>query len=95
MPCDSFAQILTGTPLTNLGTYILGSGERVFSTICNAGSQYSIDLSGLKEIANGLIGGKNFFPDGPDTLLIQIQVASGSPTITQYSLNLFWTEAQA
>lgn len=91
----SFAQVLYGNPLANLGNYVSGSGERVFSTICNAGSQYSIDLSGLKEIANGLIGGKNFYPDGPDTLLIQIQVATGSAAITQYSLNLFWSEAQA
>ena len=92
----SFAQVLTGAPLTALGNYIAGSGERVFSTICNAGSQYSIDLTGLKEIANGLIGGKNFFPDGPDTLLIQIQVPTGAPSpVTQYSLNLFWSEAQA
>jgi hypothetical protein len=92
----SFAQVLVGSPLSTLGSYVAGSGERVFSTICNAGSQYSIDLSGLKEIANGLIGGKNFFPDGPDTLLIQISVPTSSPTpITQYSLNLFWSEAQA
>lgn len=91
----SFAQVLTGTPLNALGTYTAGSGERVFSTICNGNTQYSIDLSSLKEIANGVIGGKNFFPDGPDTLLIQLNVPTGSPTITNYALNLFWSEAQA
>ena len=91
----SFAQIYTGTPLANLGTYVTGSGERVFSTIVNAGSQYSIDLSGLKEICNGVIGGNNFFPDGPDTLLIQLSVPTAGTTLTQYSLNLFWGEAQA
>ena len=91
----SFAQVYSGTPLQNLGTYISGTGERVFSTICNAGSQYSIDLTGLKEICNGLIGGKNMFPDGPDTLLIQITVPANSVTVTNYSLNLFWSEAQA
>lgn len=91
----SFAQVYTGTPLTNLGAYLNGSGERVFSTICNAGSQYSIDLSGLKEMCNGCIGGNNFFPDGPDTLLVYISVPTASPTITQYSLNIFWGEAQA
>ena len=91
----SFAQVYTGTPLYNLGTYVQGSGERVFSTICNSGTQYSIDLSGLKEICNGTNGGNNFFPDGPDTLLIQISVPANAPSINNYSLNLFWSEAQA
>lgn len=91
----SFAQIYTGTPLASLGAYVSGSGERVFSTIVNAGSQYSIDLSGLKEICNGTIGGNNFFPDGPDTLLVQLTVPVSGTTLTQYSLNLFWGEAQA
>jgi hypothetical protein len=91
----SFAQVYTGTPLASLGTYVTGSGERVFSTIVNAGSQYSIDLSGLKEICNGTIGGNNFFPDGPDTLLVQLTVPTSGTTLTQYSLNIFWGEAQA
>lgn len=91
----SFAQVYTGTPLANLGNYVTGSGERVFSTICNAGTQYSIDLSGLKEICNGVIGGNNFFPDGPDTLLIQISVPTAASPVIQYSVNLFWGEAQA
>ena len=86
----SFAQVSAVT-----GTYTTGSGERVFSTISNAGSQNSIDLSGLKEISNTVIGGNGFFPDGPDTLLVQLIVPSGFQTITSYSVNLFWTEAQA
>ena len=86
----SFAQVSAVT-----GTYTAGSGERVFSTISNGGSQNSIDLSGLKEISNTIIGGNGFFPDGPDTLLVQLNVPTGFPTITNYSVNLFWTEAQA
>jgi hypothetical protein len=86
----SFAQVTAVS-----GTYTAGSGERVFSTICNGGSQNSIDLSGLKEISNTIIGGNGFFPDGPDTLLVQLNVPPGFPTITNYSINLFWTEAQA
>jgi hypothetical protein len=86
----SFAQVSAVS-----GTYTAGSGERIFSTISNAGSQNSIDLSGLKEISNTVIGGNGFFPDGPDTLLVQLAVPSSFPTITTYSVNLFWTEAQA
>lgn len=89
----SFAQVYPNP--SALGNYITGFGERVFSTICNAGSQYSIDLSGLKEMCNGCIGGNNFFPDGPDTLLVYLTVPTGSSTITQYSVNIFWGEAQA
>jgi hypothetical protein len=102
----SFAQVCNfgNTAATNnsvnagaltVGTYVSGSGERVFSTINNAGSQNSIDLSGLKEICNSVIGGNNFFPDGPDTLLVQMTIPASSPTIANYSVNLFWGEAQA
>jgi hypothetical protein len=81
------------------GSYIAGSGERVFSTVSNGGAQNSIDLSGLKEVCNAVIGGNNFFPDGPDTLLIQINAPPGItaafPGVRIYNVNLFWTEAQA
>ena len=86
----SFAQVATSFT----GSYIAGSGERVFSTISNNG-QNSIDLSNLKEVCNGVIGGNQMFPDGPDTLLVQLSVPTGFPALSSYSVNLFWTEAQA
>ena len=87
----SFAQIGIGA----LGTgYIPGSGERIFSTIAPGGAQNTIDLSALKELSNTIIGGNGIFPDGPDTLMIQIAQAN-STTMTGCILNLFWTEAQA
>jgi hypothetical protein len=86
----SFAQVATSFS----GTYIVGSGERIFSTISNNG-QNSIDLSNLKEVCNGTIGGNQMFPDGPDTLLVQVSVPANFPPIDSYSINLFWTEAQA
>jgi len=86
----SFTQVSAVT-----GTYTAGSGERVFSTISNGGAQNSIDLSGLKEISNTIIGGNGFFPDGPDTLLVQLSVPTSFTAITSFSVNLFWTEAQA
>lgn len=92
----SFAQVAPGVGAGNVitGTYIAGSGERIFSTISNNG-QNSIDLSNLKEVCNGVIGGNQFFPDGPDTLLVQLSVPTGFPALASYSVNLFWTEAQA
>jgi len=86
----SFAQVSMVS-----GQYIAGSGERIFSTICNAGSQNSIDLSTLKEVCNAVIGGNGIFPDGPDTLLVYMFVPTGFPAISEYSTNLFWSEAQA
>jgi hypothetical protein len=92
----SFAQVAPGVGAGNVitGTYTAGSGERIFSTISNNG-QNSIDLSNLKEVCNGVIGGNGFFPDGPDTLLVQLTVPTGFPPLATYSVNLFWTEAQA
>ena len=75
------------------GTYTAGSGERIFSTICNGGSQWSIDLSSLKELSNTVIGGNRFFPDGPDTLMIYVTALNAN--VSSLALNLYWSEAQA
>ena len=74
-------------------TYIGGSGERIFSTIAPSGAQNTIDLSSLKELSNTVIGGNGIFPDGPDTLMIQLTPLGG--TVATVITNLFWTEAQA
>ena len=87
----SFAQIGIGGLVSG---YVTGSGERIFSTIAPGGAQNTIDLSSLKELSNTVIGGNGIFPDGPDTLMIQITQANGT-TMTGCILNLFWTEAQA
>jgi hypothetical protein len=73
--------------------YIAGTGERIFSTIAPSGAQNTIDLSALKELSNTVIGGNGIFPDGPDTLLIQLSAVSGG--VSGCITNLFWTEAQA
>jgi hypothetical protein len=87
----SFTQVaILGSAGAN---YVPGSGERIFSTIAPAGSQNTIDLTGLKELSNAIIGGNKNFPDGPDTLMIQVSGISG--TVNPCILNLFWTEAQA
>jgi hypothetical protein len=87
----SFTQVGVGG--LNSG-YIVGTGERIFSTIAPAGAQNTIDLSALKELSNTVIGGNGIFPDGPDTLMIQFtQLSTGSGVAC--ALNLFWTEAQA
>jgi hypothetical protein len=84
----SFAQIYTG---------VAGApapGERIFSTIVQAANQNNLDLTGLKEMSNAVIGGNNPYPDGPDVLCIYITNLS-STLVAGVQCNLFWTEAQA
>ena len=83
----SFAQIYTGA------TGTAGPGERIFSTIVQQNNQNNLDLTGLKEMANSVIGGNQIYPDGPDVLAIIITNLTASAVSPQ--VNLFWTEAQA
>lgn len=83
----SFAQIYTGV------TGTAGPGERIFSTIVQQNNQNNLDLTGLKEMANSVIGGNQVFPDGPDVLAIVLTNLTATGTAPQ--VNLFWTEAQA
>ena len=83
----SFAQIYTGVAGT------AGPGERIFSTIVQKDNQNNLDLSGLKEMANSVIGGNQIYPDGPDVLAIVVTNLTATAVVPQ--VNLFWTEAQA
>jgi hypothetical protein len=85
----SFTQIavgVTGTPVP---------GETIFSTIVQANNQNNLDLSGLKEMCNSVIGGKQSYPDGPDILCIQVKNLATVSITPSVQVNLFWTEAQA
>ena len=86
----SFTQVSVKPPT---GSYVIGSGERIFSMVAVGGATSSINLSSLKELNNSLIGGSRMFPDGPDTLMIIAQ-AFNAP-ITTSVVNLYWSEAQA
>ena len=86
----SFCQVAL---IPSTGTYVAGSGERVFSTLAQSGSMNSLNLTALKELSNALLGGNRMFPDGPDTLMIQIQALNVA--ISTCILNLYWSEAQA
>jgi hypothetical protein len=90
----SFTQYCNYNTLTlNGGSYVPGSGERIFSLVAQGGSVSTIDLSALKELSNTVIGGNRMFPDGPDTLMIVATALNAN--LTNAVLNLYWTEAQA
>jgi hypothetical protein len=68
-------------------------GETVFSLQVNPGDQTMLDLSGLKELTTTAIGGRGTFPNGPDTLAINVYKVSG--TAVTGNIILRWGEAQA
>jgi hypothetical protein len=68
-------------------------GETVFSLQVNPGADAVLDLSGLKELTTTAIGGRGCFPNGPDTLAINVYKVSG--TAVTGNIILRWGEAQA
>ena len=88
----SFAQYATTSGVT--GSWLTGSGERIFSMISNsAAGQAEIDLKELKELSNTVPGGNQMFPDGPDTLMLIATAYYAN--LTTALINLYWSEAQA
>jgi hypothetical protein len=76
------------------GTWLAGSGERIFSMIASSVSgENDIDLSSLKELSNTVPGGNQMFPDGPDTMMIVAQPYYFA--LTSALINVYWSEAQA
>lgn len=73
-------------------TYAL-PGETIFSFIAGQSSRDGLDLSSLKELTNTPLGGRGTFPNGPDTLFINVYLTQGSPINS--NLVLRWGEAQA
>ncbi|NBS67850.1 hypothetical protein EBT31_02910 [bacterium] len=86
----SFAQILPSNGYTGN----VFPGERIFQTVLASTGQQTLDLTALKEISTSVIGGDFIYPDGPDTLALTIRNLT-TTAVTQASVNLFWSEAQA
>ena len=82
-----------GTVTFQFGAAYALPGEQVFSFISNPGATDVLDLSQLKELGTTAIGGRGTFPNGPDTLAINVYKVSG--TATNVNLILRWGEAQA
>jgi len=91
----SFAQIGT-SPSFSSGTYAL-PGEQVFAFACNPNSDATLDLTQLKELSNSPFGGSGVYPDGPDTLAINVRVSGGQSGSAEVRLAILlrWSEAQA
>ena len=91
---NGLTQALTnGTQLQfSRNTYAV-PGETIFSFVSSPANKDSIDLSTLKEMTASPLGGRGTFPNGPDSLFINVYLTQGSPVLA--NLVLRWGEAQA
>jgi hypothetical protein len=87
------SSITFGTSLTFYRNQWAVPGETIFSFISSPANKDSLDLTSLKELTNTPLGGQGTYPNGPDTLFINVYLTSG-PSL-QTNLVLRWGEAQA
>lgn len=93
----SFTQI-AATPTFTSGTAAV-AGEKIFEFIASPGQLNQLKLSDIKELTQSAVGGRGTFPNGSDTLYINMAVyptdVSGQRTLGNVSATLRWNEAQA
>ena len=74
------------------------NGTAIYSAKASAGS-VTVDLDGLLEIGNSMLGGDGIFPAGPDllTLAVQPQTTSGVTGAAPFTVSgkISWSESQA
>ena len=86
----------------NTNAVTVTGGESVFASYTNTTGASTLDLSGVRDLGNSILGGgttntiptsqAGFYPDGPDILyVVAVPLASGSTIVAR----LGWKEAQA
>jgi hypothetical protein len=72
-------------------------GERIFEFVTSPGERAGLDLSMIKELTQSAVGGLGTFPNGSDTLFINVGLlgTTGNSTVGNVSITLRWGEAQA
>jgi hypothetical protein len=95
---SSLAQIALNT-----NAVTVTGGESVFAAYSNTTGNATLDLSGVRDLGNSILGGgtsntvptsqAGFYPDGPDILYIVATPLSSTSSTIQARLN--WKEAQA
>jgi hypothetical protein len=85
--------VTQGATITGYRNYYAVPGETVFSFITSPANRDSLDLTPLKELTNTPLGGRGTYPNGPDTLFINVYATQGASLLV--NLNLRWGEAQA
>jgi hypothetical protein len=84
------------SPVSGTGQKAL-PGEKIFEFVANPGQRNVLDISGVKELTQSSVGGSGTFPNGSDTLYINMCLIPATSTVTQgnVSVTLRWAEAQA
>ena len=86
----SLAQVAQSVTWTS-GSYAV-PGEQVFAFAATPNGDSRLELTELKELTNSPFGGVGAYPNGPDTLAINVKSVIGATSAT---ILLRWGEAQA
>jgi hypothetical protein len=72
-------------------------GERIFEFVVSPGERAGLDLGMIKELTQSAVGGTGTFPNGSDTLFINVGLVgtTGNSVVGNVSITLRWGEAQA
>jgi hypothetical protein len=74
-------------------------GEKIFEFTAMPGSSFSQDLTKVKELTQSAIGGTGTFPNGADTIYINVTLLPNNISTTTFlgnvNLTIKWNEAQA
>jgi hypothetical protein len=98
--CWFKSQTYVGEPVIAL------PGEKLFEFVYDPRSRFAQDLTGIKELSQSAVGGRGTFPNGADTLYINMTALPGATTsvtggtttntfISNVHVTLQWGEAQA
>jgi len=60
---------------------IAAPGEKVFEFVFDPQNKQTFDLSGVKELSQSAIGGRGTFPNGADTLYLNLRALPGATTL--------------
>jgi hypothetical protein len=87
----SFAQYIPNSVFTDPPT----DGEVIFRYITppSRANKATFDLTSVKALENGIIGGNGTYPNGPEVLAIVVSCKDAQAATIDFSLK--WTEAQA
>lgn len=92
----SFSQV------TSTFSFTTGSaaspGETIFQFVYDPRQKQTLDLTQIKELSQSAIGGRGTFPNGADTLFINMRALVGGSTLSnvaQVHTTIQWAEAQA
>jgi len=70
----------SGQTYTGQTGQIASPGEKIFEFVFDPTEKQKLDLSGIKELSQSAIGGRGTFPNGADTLYINMSALPGAVT---------------